>query len=94
MSKQEAAALVLSDRIRPLGSSGKVWQLTEDSFARPNWESGDGRISLEVDGRVQALLASEMRRRPSWCITTQGSDSVQEPVASEIRRQPSWCVTI
>lgn len=69
MSRQEANALANQGRIRALGSSGKVWQLTEDSFARPSRETGEGRISLEVPFSIQAILAGEMRRRPAWCVT-------------------------
>lgn len=69
MTRQEANALAREGRIRALGSSGKVWQLAEDSFARPSRETGAGRISLEVPGFIQAALACDMRRRPAWCVT-------------------------
>lgn len=67
MTKQEANVLERAGAIELLGE--KVWQLTDDSFARPSWETGDGRVSLEVEVHVQSLMASEMRRRPSWCVT-------------------------
>jgi len=66
MTKQEASALARAGRIRQLGDSGKVWQLTEDSLARPSWETGSGRISLEVSGSLQAFMAVEMRQRPAY----------------------------
>ncbi|MGH9716414.1 MAG: hypothetical protein ACRD4R_06775 [Candidatus Acidiferrales bacterium] len=69
MSGREATALARQGKIRALGESGKVWQLAEDSFARPSRETGDGRISLEVPFSIQAMLAGEMRRRPAWCVT-------------------------
>ncbi|MGA3295266.1 MAG: hypothetical protein ABSE45_14960 [Candidatus Acidiferrales bacterium] len=69
MTRQEASALARAGRIRALGDSGKIWQLTDDSLARPSWESGGGRISLEVPVSVQALMAAEMRRPRAWCVT-------------------------
>lgn len=68
MTGREARRLCDEGRIRQLGESGKVWQLTEDSFAHPNHETGDGRISLEVSSYLQEFMASEMRQRPSWWI--------------------------
>jgi hypothetical protein len=69
LTNREASALHSEGRIQPLGSSGKVWQLTDDSFAHSSRPTGDGRVSLEIPFPLQSFMESEMRRRPSWCVT-------------------------
>jgi hypothetical protein len=69
MSATEMRELCAAGRIHALGGSGKVWQLTEDSFTHADRETGDGRISLHIPVKLGAFMATEMRRRPSWCVT-------------------------
>lgn len=66
---RQARALAQAGRIRQLGDSGKVWQLVEASLTRSSRETGDGRISLEIPFALRSFVTSEMRRRPSWCVT-------------------------
>lgn len=68
MTSAEMRELSAAGRIRALGESGKVWQLTEDSFTHADRETGDGRISLHIPFKLGAFMATEMRRRPSWCV--------------------------
>jgi len=69
LTKREASDLHSEGRIQPLGSSGKIWQLTEDSFAHSSRPTGKGRVSLEIPDTLQSFLESEMRGRPSWCVS-------------------------
>jgi hypothetical protein len=63
---RQARALAQAGTIRQLGDSGKVWQLTEISITHSDYETGKGRVSLEIPFALQSFVTSEMRRRPSW----------------------------
>jgi hypothetical protein len=67
MTRREADVMFCAGRIHRLGE--KLWQLTDDSLEPPSWNTGKGRLSLEVDGAVQILMAAEMRRRPAWSVS-------------------------
>jgi hypothetical protein len=66
MTGRQARALAQAGIIRQLGESGKVWQLTEISITRSDYETGKGRISLEIPFALRSFVTSEIRRRPSW----------------------------
>jgi len=68
MSSQEARALSSAGRIRELGDSGKIWQLTDESFTHSTRETGKGRVSLEIPFALQSFMQTEMNRRASWCL--------------------------
>jgi hypothetical protein len=69
VTARQARALAQDGRIRQLGDSGRIWQLTEESWARPSYETGDGRVSLEVPLSIRTMLECEIRRRPAWGVT-------------------------
>lgn len=55
-------------QIEALGSSGKVWQLTDDLNVGDSWPTGDGRVSRAVPFAMRVFMSSEMSLRPSWCV--------------------------
>ena len=69
MSGTEATALAAAGKITRLGETGKVWQLTKDSFTHSDRVASGGRVSLEIPSKLQSFMESEMSRRPSWCLT-------------------------
>lgn len=68
MTRSQAHALEAQGKIKPLGPSGKVWQLTEDLPERASRPTGSGRLSLEISLSLGQFVAAEMRRRPSWVL--------------------------
>jgi len=68
VSNSERKELLDAGAIVALGNSGRVFQFTTQSLARSNYETGDGRLSLEIPLSVQSLMFSDMRRKPSWQI--------------------------
>jgi hypothetical protein len=71
VTARQARALAQAGMIRQLGASGKIWQRVDLSLARPDYETGKGRVSLEVPLSIRAMLETEMRNRPSWCVQTE-----------------------
>jgi hypothetical protein len=66
ITARQARALAQAGIIQQLGESGKVWQRTEDLPVRADYETGKGRVSLEIPRNTRRIIASEMRRKPLY----------------------------
>ena len=76
MTGREARSLFAAGKIKPLGTTGKVWQWVEQSMTHSCKSAGRallpdprgaGKYSTEsADEKFPPFLANEMALRPSW----------------------------
>lgn len=59
LTNGEVRKLLAQGRIASLGTSGRVWQWTDDLPARSSRPTGAGRVSLEC--AIHDFIAAEMR---------------------------------
>jgi hypothetical protein len=67
MTRGQAQALAQAGMIRQIAP--KIWQLTELAVSHDYRPGEGGMISLAIEFNLQSFMETEMRRRPSWCLS-------------------------
>jgi hypothetical protein len=67
MTRGQAQALAQAGVIRQIAP--KIWQLTDVLISHDYRPGEGGMISLSIEFPLQSFMETEMRRRPSWCLS-------------------------